>query len=159
MKRLASFAMALAIVLAWSIPTAACEPVPVGCTPGYWKQAHHFGNWIGPYDPEDKFEDHFTNDAFGDKTLLQVLRQGGGGKQALGRHLVAALLNSAYFETTPQFIYNVPLWPGDTVTVPGEVIDKFNQVYPGTRRQYTRFKNRLAAANQTGCPLGRALRD
>ena len=158
MKRLAPFAMALALVLAWAIPAAACEREPVGCTPGYWKQTHHFGNWTAPFDPADPFSDHFEN-AFPGMTLLDVLKQGGGGQKALGRHLVAALLNAAYFESTPQYLYNVPLWVGDTITVPGEVVHVFNDLFPGTRREYTTLKNRLAAANETGCPLGRALVD
>ena len=36
----------------------------------------------------------FGSDAFGDETLLDVLSAGGGGLVALGRHTVAALLNS-----------------------------------------------------------------
>ncbi|MDH3224417.1 MAG: hypothetical protein OEO23_11935, partial [Gemmatimonadota bacterium] len=64
-----------------------------GCTPGYWKQPHHFDSWTG-YDPEDLFSSAFE-DAFPGMTLLEVLKQGGGGLKALGRHTVAALLNAA----------------------------------------------------------------
>ena len=35
------------------------------------------------------------DDAFPGMTLLEVLSQGGGGLNALGRHTVAALLNAA----------------------------------------------------------------
>ena len=65
-----------------------------GCTPGYWKQKQHFDSWADPYDPTDLFSDHFEN-AFPGMTLLEVLGNGGGGLNALGRHTVAALLNSA----------------------------------------------------------------
>ena len=32
-----------------TITTPDCTPPPSfqGCTPGYWKQPHHFGNWVG----------------------------------------------------------------------------------------------------------------
>ncbi len=60
-----------------------------GCTPGYWKQSQHFDSWTG-YSPSTQFSAVFEN-AFPGKTLLQVLEQGGGGLNALGRHTVAAL--------------------------------------------------------------------
>ena len=65
-----------------------------GCTPGYWKQRHHFDSWVG-YAPGDRFGDIFDSSPLDDLTLLQVLKQGGGGIKALGRHTVAALLNSS----------------------------------------------------------------
>ena len=49
-----------------------------GCTPGYWKQDHHFDDWTDPYDPTDPFSDHFE-DAFPGMNLVQVLDNGGGG--------------------------------------------------------------------------------
>jgi hypothetical protein len=86
-----------------------------GRTPGFWKQEHHFGHWPAPYcahndcpcGPATLFCDVFdcttagacqsaVNTAYSGKTLLQVLGQGGGGFFALGRHAVAALLNSAH---------------------------------------------------------------
>lgn len=65
-----------------------------GCTPGYWKQKQHFDSWPAPYTPNTQFSSVFA-DAFPGMTLLQVVSQGGGGIKALGRHAVAALLNSA----------------------------------------------------------------
>ena len=47
-----------------------------GCTPGFWKQAHHFHHWPAGVTPSTLFSDVFE-DAFPGKTLLQVLRQGG----------------------------------------------------------------------------------
>jgi hypothetical protein len=108
-----------------------------GCTPGYWKQSQHFGSWKG-YSPSQKFSTVFEN-AFPGMTLLQVLQQGGGGLDALGRHTVAALLNASsgidFGLTTAQ------------------VIQKFNDVYPGG--DYEALKNEFAALNERGCPLGR----
>ena len=77
-------------------------------------------------------------DAFPGKTLLEVLENGGGGLDALGRHTVAALLNAAssgvdYDLTTAQ------------------VISAFNAVFPGG--DYETLKNRFAGFNEQGCPI------
>jgi cysteine-rich repeat protein len=109
-----------------------------GCTPGYWKQAQHFGSWTG-YSPNTPFSSVFEN-AFPGKTLHTVLGTGGGQLDALGRHVVAALLNTAsgdvnYGQTTQ------------------DIIDAFNAVYPGTDAEYEALKNSLAADNERGCPL------
>lgn len=110
-----------------------------GCTPGYWKQPHHFDSWPAPYDPTDLFSEHFE-DAFPGMTLVQVLGNGGGGLNALGRHTVAALLNSASsgvsFELTP-----------------AQVISSFNSVFPGTKSQYNTLKDQFAGLNERLCPL------
>ncbi|MGH2544967.1 MAG: DUF7507 domain-containing protein, partial [Ardenticatenaceae bacterium] len=44
-----------------------------GCTPGYWKQAHHFDSWVG-FDPSDSFDAVFgVTSSFGSNfTLLQA---------------------------------------------------------------------------------------
>jgi hypothetical protein len=107
-----------------------------GCTPGYWKQSHHFDSWVG-YSPNQAFSSVFE-DAFPGKTLLEVLNLGGGGLNALGRHTVAALLNAAssgvdYDLTTAQ------------------VIAGFNGVFPGG--DYEGQKNIFEGFNQQGCPL------
>jgi hypothetical protein len=120
------------------------HPVPPpgggeGCTPGYWKQSQHFGNWTAPYDPTDLFSSVFE-DAFPGKTLLDVLKLGGGGLNALGRHTVAALLNAA----SPNVDYDL------TTT---QVIDMFNAVFPGTDTDYETLKNQFEAFNEQGCPL------
>ena len=110
-----------------------------GCTPGYWKQPHHFDSWTAPYDPTDLFDDHFEN-AFPGQTLLQVLQNGGGGLNALGRHTVATLLNSA--STGVSFELS-----------PAQVITAFNNVFPGPNSQYQTLKNRFAGLNERFCPL------
>jgi hypothetical protein len=113
-----------------------------GCTPGFWKQWHHFGSWEG-YHPLQKFSTVFE-DAFPGKTLLQVLAQGGGGLNALGRHTVAALLNAA----------NDDVSFGLTVQ---QVIDAFNAEFPGG--DYEALKDAFADLNEQGCPLGRTDHD
>jgi hypothetical protein len=110
-----------------------------GCTPGYWKQEHHFADWTEPYVPDDLFSAHFE-DAFPGSTLVQVADGNGGGLTALGRHTVAALLNAA----NPEVSYDL---------TPQEVIDAFNAVYPGSKGDYETLKNQLEGFNEQGCPL------
>ena len=107
-----------------------------GCTPGYWKQDQHFDSWVG-YTPGTLFSAVFEN-AFPGMTLLQVLQQGGGGLNALGRHTVAALLNAS----SPGVDFDL--------TTAG-VIAAFNGVFPGGN--YEAQKNIFESLNEQGCPL------
>jgi hypothetical protein len=120
-----------------ALPTD-CDPpvVGAGCTPGYWKQIQHFDSWVDPYDPEDLFNDlpGFA-DAFPGLTLLQVLKLGGGGLNALGRHTVAALLNSAAG-------FGVDLTDLQT---------EFNEAIASG--EYEQLKDTLDFLNNRGCPL------
>jgi hypothetical protein len=89
--------------------------------------------------PTTLFSDVFE-DAFPGQSLVDVLRLGGGGLNALGRHAVAAVLNSAsdgvsYDEST------------------SDVIDAFNDVFPGSNREYTGLKNGFEFFNEQECPL------
>ena len=108
-----------------------------GCSPGYWKQSQHFDDWALPYTPTTQFSAVFEN-AFPGKTLLQVLGQGGGGLNALGRQTVAALLNSA----NPDVDY--------TYTT-AEVISMFNSIFPGG--DYSSLKDDFELQNTIFCPL------
>jgi len=110
-----------------------------GCTPGYWKQSHHFDSWPAPYTPSTLFSDVFE-DAFPGMDLHDVLSQGGGGLNALGRHTVAALLNAA----SPDVSYDL---------TPGEVISLFDDLYPATTAEYNALKDYFEDFNQQGCPL------
>ena len=108
-----------------------------GCTPGYWKQNHHFDSWPSAYTPETLFADVFE-DAFPNMTLLEVLRQGGGGIKALGRHTVAALLNA----TSTDVGYN---------EAAASVIADFNAAY--LSGEYEQTKDDFAGMNESFCPL------
>jgi hypothetical protein len=110
-----------------------------GCTPGYWKQSQHFGSYTPPLRPTTLFSAVFEN-AFPGKTLVQVLSQGGGGLNALGRHTVAALLNAA--SSGVSFELST-----------ADVISRFNAVFPGAN--YERLKNEFERLNERRCPLGR----
>jgi hypothetical protein len=80
-----------------------------GCTPGFWKNNADKKGAVawGPtgYSPSDKFSSVFGvvivvgaggKKTITDPTLLQALGATGGGVNALARHGVAALLNSAH---------------------------------------------------------------
>ena len=80
-------------------PCNPCPPPPPppcdgdeGCTPGYWKQEHHFDSWPAAYSPGDDFDTIFGTST--DMTLLEALKAKGHGSE-LYRHGVAALLNAA----------------------------------------------------------------
>lgn len=65
-----------------------------GCTPGFWKNS--VGSWPAGYRPGADFDATFGVNGFNPNiSLLDALNLGGGGKNALARHAVAALLNSA----------------------------------------------------------------
>jgi hypothetical protein len=113
-----------------------------GCTPGYWKQTQHFDSWE-VYATTDSFNAVFgLTGPFADSlTLLQALQLQGGGVNALARHAVAALLDSAssgvsYGLTTSEVIAQAKAAyeSGDATLIEGQ-------------------KNVFAALNEKGCPL------
>ncbi len=112
-------------------------PATQGCSPGYWKQSQHFGSYPDGIYPNTTFQSVFGSNAFGNKTLLQVLSQGGGGLNALGRIMVAAYLNAATIE--------------DFAYTPEEVIEAFNDATPAT---YGSVKATFEAL-QDPCPFGK----
>jgi len=69
---------------------------------------------------------------------VQVLAQGGGGVKALGRHAVAALLNT----TSSGVSYDLTTQ---------EVIDAFNAAVASGN--YTPLHSKLERLNEQGCPL------
>jgi hypothetical protein len=78
--------------------TTTPPPAGEGCTPGYWK--NHPESWPATgFSTGMMLESVFdVPDSLGldSKTLLAALQTGGGGVNALLRHAVAALLNSAH---------------------------------------------------------------
>jgi hypothetical protein len=108
-----------------------------GCTPGYWKQSQHFDSWQG-YTTGQRFNQVFGVNAAGNPTLLAALKQGGGGFQALNRHAVAALLNTA--NQNVDYLYATQ-----------QVITLVQQAYASGDPEG--IKNQLAAQNEAGCPL------
>lgn len=108
-----------------------------GCTPGFWRQAHHYDSWAG-FSPGDDYETVFGVDAIFDATLGQAAKLGGGGEYALARHAVAALLNS----TDPDVDYSFTT---------AQVIDLVQDAY--ATGDFEDAKDMLADANEEGCPL------
>ena len=104
-NRLWLLSMALVVVLGLLIvlpASANCEPEPPcgGCTPGYWKQEHHFDSWeLTGLDPTDTLSDAFECE-LPNKTLLEALKARGGHEKAFMRQAVAALLNAAHPDMT-----------------------------------------------------------
>jgi protocatechuate 3,4-dioxygenase beta subunit len=111
-----------------------------GLTPGYWKQTHHFPTW-GPtgYAPANSFNTVFGVSDPDNPTLLQALQTGGGGFNALGRHAVAALLNSAH--PTVEYKFTT-----------AQVIAKVQSAYANPSLVES-IKNELAAENERGADL------
>lgn len=87
-----------------------------GRTPGFWKQSQHFGWWPAGYypvavpgHPATTFCAVFPScSVYSGKTLLEVLSTGGGPPNDVGRHIVAALLNTLT-GLVPPIVLSVPM--------------------------------------------------
>lgn len=110
-----------------------------GCGPGFWKQPKHAGDWPEGIDPSTPFAAVFE-DAFPGQSLRAVLRQGGGGLNALGRQVVAAYLNAASMGV----VYALD---------PAGVVARFDDLHPASKARYEALKDQLEEQNSLGCPL------
>lgn len=108
-----------------------------GCTPGYWRQTHHFDDWNG-FAPDESASALLGRDV-GSLTLGDAVAVGGGGLNALLRHTVAALLNAS----NPDVDY-----PYST----DEILAMFQEAYDSG--DYEATKDLFDVANNLGCPLG-----
>jgi uncharacterized repeat protein (TIGR01451 family) len=122
-------------------PTKTPTPPPPdgeGCTPGYWRQDHHFDSWVN-YTPGDDFEAVFGVDAsFDPDTLLDAVWLRGGGENALARHAVAALLNAS----SPDVSY---------AYTQAQIIAMVQNAY--ATGDFEDTKDMFEEANETFCPL------
>lgn len=117
-------------------PTETPPPAGQGCTPGYWRQDHHFDSWT-TYSPSDSYDATFGVDG-SFATLLDAVWARGGGENALARHAVAALLNAAS--------------PGvDYLYTEADVISMVQSAYASG--DFEGIKNLFAAENEMGCTL------
>jgi hypothetical protein len=116
-----------------------------GCTPGYWKQSQHFFRW-GGIPQTQSFNATFnvtpSQSGFANSfSLLDALKNGGGGIAALGRQGTAAYLNSR----TPGMNY-----PYTTAQVIALVHDA---IVSGNANTIESAKNTLEASNSLEGPL------
>jgi hypothetical protein len=115
------------------------EPPPEdeeGCSPGFWK--NHTDTWPQGYSADDQVRNFLGEDAPSDLTLLEALELGGGELNALLRHVVAALLNSAHADID---------YPYDD----DAIIALFQEAVDGGDIEGA--KGLLEEANEAGCPL------
>ena len=112
-----------------------------GCTPGFWKQSHHFDSWPAPYTPGSSFENVFGRDVPGEPLLVEALRLKRGGLNALMRHATAALLNAASPDVAADPAFDTP----------AEVIAAFQAAFDSGDFETT--KALLEDSNELGCPL------
>ena len=141
---------ALALCVAGNV--SAGDVCNEGCTPGYWKQAQHLGNWTAPYTPNTNLRDVFVTspvELVPDDTFLEALNYGGGAgvsgaTQILLRAAVAALLNAS----SPDVGF--PVGVGHVVDT---TIDRIESQYrPTILTRATYFDS----INNLNCPLGLA---
>ena len=112
-------------------------PPGEGCTPGFWKNS--VGSWPAGYLPNADFDATFGVNGFNPNiTLMTALGLGSGGKNALARHAVAALLNAASGDVD---------YPMTTAAVIAHVQAGF------ASGDFEGAKNPLEALNESGCGL------
>ena len=127
----------------WNVTCEEAPPPPPpqggeGCTPGYWRQEHHFDSWVPTgYTPQDSYNAVFgVNGAYA--TLLNAVWATGGREGALARHAVAALLNASHPDVSYEY----------TVA---EVLAGVQAAYASG--DFEPSKDALDAANNAGYPL------
>jgi hypothetical protein len=121
-------------------PTPTPAPPAEGCTPGYWKQDHHFDSWVG-FTQNQTIGSVFDvpGTTFDNVTLLAALDGGGGpgidgATRILLRAAVASLLNASgdvnFNLTTAEIVsqVNTALASGDrgTILALAGQLDTFN---------------------------------
>jgi hypothetical protein len=148
----------------------------LGCTPGYWKQAQHFGNWAAPYSPvatEDPSDVEtvggmFTSApaAFAGASLVEGLGYRGGpgldgATQILIRAAIAGVLNLAHPGIRGHYEVTMDS-DGDghvdhTVADEASLVGAVNAALDsGDRDIMLALAGRIDDANNQDCPLGRS---
>jgi hypothetical protein len=110
-----------------------------GCSPGFWKQEHHFAFWPAAYPREGVVAEVFVmTPPEAAPTLLEALEEGGGGVSPFLRQAVAALLNAAHEDIDYAYTVDEVL----ALVLSAFKTDSFDAV-----------KDMFEAANESGCPL------
>lgn len=115
-----------------------------GCTPGYWRQDHHYDSWVG-YDPSDLYSDVFGVGPA--HPLGETVQAGGGGEAAFLRHSTAALLNSTSISYDMSEGDVIALVQDTYAAVAGASSDK------EAKQIFNDAKDTFAAFNEQSCPL------
>jgi hypothetical protein len=147
--------VAILAVLGLLAVVVAVQPVfawEAGCTPGYWRQEHHFDSWPEGIAPGDTIY-AVCNDpdlvlvcGYGftyidpEITLIDALWAKGGGENAFLRHGAAALLSSLHPEVAEP----------PTCHVCGNLNDPYG---PDPVHDFEGHKNWFEGYNEIGCPL------
>lgn len=123
-----------------------------GCTPGFWRQAHHYPYWTGAA-PTDAWTAHFANPGShqapgrngatfnGSTSLGAAVQLNGGGIFALARHAVAALLNANSADV------NYPLSSAEVVALVNAALASGN---------FEGAKDTLEGYNELGCTVDKS---
>lgn len=121
-----------------------------GCTPGYWRQTHHYDSWFG-FNPTDDFDDTFGRDALSpNQTLGQTITLDGGGPfNALVKHVTAALLNASSPDVDYAYSQSQVI-AAFRATFDAHVVDG---KWPAGLPTVEELKDIFADANEAGCPL------
>ncbi|UOR07095.1 GEVED domain-containing protein [Hymenobacter aerilatus] len=124
--------------------TVSDNAVAQGCGLGYWK--NHPTRW-GCYTPTTLYGSVFQKAPaeLKSKTLLEVLKSGGGGNYNLGRQSVAALLNSC----TNAVAYSAP-YRNNTQQLMADVNAAF---LSRDKKAANALADKLDKLNNMGCPL------
>ena len=117
-----------------------------GCTPGYWKQDHHFDSWPAGITPYMSFQSVFDREItikvdkmmVTNPTLVQALKAQGGNVNAAARHTVAAYLNAS----STGVDYDLGA---------ADIVSMFQANYPDG--ELDAMKNTFEGYNEQGCPL------
>ncbi len=147
-----------------AVPSASAVVVgdSQGCTPGYWKQRHHFDSWQEAK-PGQLFTTKFeigtpTVDPLNGLTMLQALQGGGGGdlvgaRRILARAAAAAFLNAAY--DAPDGSAMLFPWRRDVASdFRPALVPTVRAAITGTNRQaMLNLAAWLDRDNNLGCPL------
>jgi hypothetical protein len=134
--------------------TVRCEipETPEGCTPGFWRQAHHYPYWTGA-SPVDAWTTHFADPGThqgpgrngatfnGETALGDAVEFGGGGVFALARHAVAALLNANSGDV------DYPLSAAEVVALVNDAL---------ASGDFEGAKNTLEGYNELGCTVDKS---
>jgi hypothetical protein len=90
--------------------TVSCSLPAQACSPGYWKQQHHYDSWVPTgYNPGDDFDTTFGVDFFRPNITLGQAAKSGGGLGKVARFGVSSLLGAAHpgvnFALTEQQVF------------------------------------------------------